>query len=1288
LFEYRIFSVSRQNVTFPGSPRWLQISSLWTYRVLTWTVLGSGFVFAVLVLSLRYWVLPNIEQYREPIAQAVSRAANQHVSIGGISANWDGMRPELVLENVTVFDREGRPALELSRVDNVLSWMSLAALELRFQELEIHRPVLDIRRDARGVISIAGIELTGKRDGGGFADWLLRQRQIVVRDAVVFWRDELRGAPPLELRDVNVQINNRGDRHRFGLRAAAPEELAGGLDVRGDLTGETVAALADWNGRLFLQLDHADIAAWRAWLAFPVDVPQGSGALRSWLRFSDNRLTDIIADVRLANVRARLAQDLPELDLTELSGRVAWKATATGFEFSTTRLGLTTQGGLTLHPADFLLRLSAGKHGTPARGELYANALDLEPLVLLADRLPLDAEFRKRLVELSPKGGLFDVVMRWGGDWRAPAQYSARGRFQNLALGRVGEFPGVSGLSGSIEGNERTGSLYLNSAEARFDMPRVFHEPLSFATLVAQLGWARSGSDVELRLNNVSFSNPHFAGSMAGSYRTAPSGPGMIDLSGALTRADASHAARYVPLAVDKATREWLDASILAGQSRDVSLRLKGDLRNFPFPQGKGGIFRVAASVTGGVIDYANGWPRIENLAGDLTFSGERMEVNAREGTILGVQLGKVRAEIPDLKDSHEILRVSGEAEGPTSDFLSFIEKSPVRGMIEGFTDGMGAQGNGRLALKLELPLRAIETSEVAGSYQFLNNQIVFDADLPPLEQANGRLEFTESSVRVPHGSGVFLGGPLTLAVAPQPDATARITLQGRSTVDSLRRVAGDPWWAQSLIGAADWQGVLVLRGKVADLVVESSLQGVASSLPAPLTKAAAESVPVRYERRFAGRQEEHVSFSYGDLVRAKLVRGIDGGHSVVRRGTIHFGADAVEPERDGLWLSGALKHLDLDRWLALAKQGSGQPLPDLAGIDMRFGEIVALNRTFHAVTVAGTVRNGAWRSAVSAREFEGIADWHPQGRGKLTARLARLTVPPSMAPPYVQEGATAQRRELPAVDLVAEQFHFGDKSLGRLELLAVPEAHDWHIQKLHLANEESTLAAEGLLEGAVTPPRTRINLRLDVNDIGRLLSRLGYPEGVRRGTAKLEGALTWAGGPQDFDYPQLSGSLVLNAAKGQFLKLEPGIGKLLGILSLQALPRRITLDFRDVFSDGFAFDQISGPVTIERGVAATDNFRIQGPAARVVMKGEVDLVRETQQLHMRITPSLSDSVAIAGALLGGPVAGVAAYLAQKVLKEPLEQITSYEYKVTGTWSEPQVSKVGRLAPPDAENPQ
>ena len=170
------------------------------------------------------------------------------------------------------------------------------------------------------------------------------------------------------------------------------------------------------------------------------------------------------------------------------------------------------------------------------------------------------------------------------------------------------------------------------------------------------------------------------------------------------------------------------------------------------------------------------------------------------------------------------------------------------------------------------------------------------------------------------------------------------------------------------------------------------------------------------------------------------------------------------------------------------------------------------------------------------------------------------------------------------------------------------------------------------------------------------------------------KGHLNWAGSPHEFDTTHLNGSLQFELQKGQILKVQPGVGRLLGLLSLQSLPRRLTLDFRDLFSNGFAFDKISASVKIDQGILRSDNFKMAGPAADVTIKGETNLQKETQHLKVKVMPRISDTLSLA-ALAGGPLVGAVAFLAQKILKDPLNKIASTEYEIVGTWDNPQEIK-------------
>jgi uncharacterized protein YhdP len=208
----------------------------------------------------------------------------------------------------------------------------------------------------------------------------------------------------------------------------------------------------------------------------------------------------------------------------------------------------------------------------------------------------------------------------------------------------------------------------------------------------------------------------------------------------------------------------------------------------------------------------------------------------------------------------------------------------------------------------------------------------------------------------------------------------------------------------------------------------------------------------------------------------------------------------------------------------------------------------------------------------------------------------------------------------------------------------------------------------------------------LDVEDGEKLLARMGMPDAVRRGDGRIEGDLKWAGTPFSLDIPSLSGRIRADIGKGQFKKLEPGVGRLLGVLSLQSLPRRITLDFRDIFSEGFAFDSISGEASVGRGMLRTDELKIRGPAAKILLSGQANLVAETQDLKVRVQPALGETLAV-GAMLAHPVTGAVAWAAQKLLNDPLDQIFAYEYAVTGPWSDPQVTKLNRIPETKAEAP-
>jgi uncharacterized protein (TIGR02099 family) len=1244
-------------------------------EILAWT---AFFAFAVLVLGLRFWLLPNIERYRDDIVAAVTRTIGRPVKIGAIEAGWLGLRPQVSFADVRIYDAEGREALVLPSVDNVLSWKSLIRGTLRLESLVIEGPRLAARRDAAGALYIAGIKLSDAKGDGAMLDWALRQDEIVVRNAEIEWQDEKRGAPPLALSALDLRLRNSGSAHSLGVSARPPPALGSGLELRAELTGSSAADLAAWSGRVYAELGYTDLAGWRPWVDYPVEMQAGQGALRLWASLEKGRFVQATADVELSGIAARLDKDLPLLELARISGRIQALRRDEGFEVAGKKLAVATLRGPAMGPAD--IRLEWHPEGKAAeQGALSATLVELEPLAQLAEALPFPEPIRKRLAELAPRGRLLDAKLQWSGKLAQPAKFGATAKFSEVAMNARDSFPGVAGLSGSIEATEANGRVQLASRKAELELPRVLPERVALDLLEGQIDWERKGERaLDVKLASLSFGNADLEGKATGRYSNSGEGPGTIDLEANLKRADGSRVARYLPgpAILGQPTRDWLAAAILAGRGSDVALKLKGDLRDFPFLDPAKGQFQVAARVEKGVLEYVPGWPRITDIDAELLFERDRMQIVARSASVLGAKLANVRVSIPSLLAPLRHLLVEGQADGPTSEFLKFIESSPVQRMIGGCTDGMIAEGRGKLALKLDLPLGDLASTKVEGEFGFAANTVTIPhGNLPPIEAAGGRVSFTQSSLALRDLKGRVFDGPVTVSGGTRPGGVLEIVARGDAQVAALQPVLDHPW-RRYLSGAAPYSATVQLREGRARIIVESSLRGVSSALPAPLAKSAADPLPLRVEIHPADATgRERIFATLGSLAALDLQRRRDGDAMALQRAALLLapsGRRARLPERPGLLIYGTLPALDVDRWLPFSAAGEHADTSKFAvALDLKIGTLDAYGKRIHDLALRADLADGGWTAAVQSEEIAGDASFRSDGGGKLVVRLTRLRVPDDY--PGVKPQDASRTKDWPSLDLIAERFVYKGKELGRIELAAQREGADWRIDKIALANAEASVSGKGVWRTG-DAPQTSVTLDLDARDAGGALARAGYPGLVRGGKAKMHAALTWAGEPQAIDYPSLSGSLQLQAEDGQFLEIEPGIGKLISLMSLQALPKRLALDFRDVFSKGFQFDRIAAAGDIERGMMTLKDFKMRGSAAEVDMEGEVDLAKETQSLRVRVIPSLGDPASAALVFLN-PLLIFPAAIAQKILKDPLGHIFAFNYSVTGTWADPKVAK-------------
>lgn len=1302
-----------------------------------WLVLGAAWA------ALHGWIVPRIDSLRPQLQEQATRALGVPVRIAAIAAESGGIFPTVELSGVTLLDGQGRAGLHLPRVVVALSPRSL--LRLGFEQIYIESPELDIRRAADGRVFVAGMAFrdSGESDSRA-ADWLFSQPEVAIRGGTLRYADELRGAAPLALTGVDLVIRRSGWRHAVRLDATPAPEWGERFTLRGQFRQPLLSThpgqWQQWSGQLYAHFPRADVSRLHRHVDLDaLAVARGAGEVRAWGDVRRGQLVGGTVDMALSNVQATLASDLQPLALRSVSGRAGGRRLDGGFEFVADGLEFTTESGLRWPGGQVLVRhLDRGKD---SEGELRADRLDLAALSQIAVRLPLGPAVHSALDTYAPQGLVEGLSARWRGPLDAPSEYQARARVRGLALAARGGPRGVTGLAGAdvqVELTQAGGQAALSINDGHLALPGVFEEPVvPVQRLATTVRWQVEGQRIAVQTGDVRFANADAEGQARLSWRTADAGgtrsrfPGVLELSGSLSRADGTRVHRYLPLAVPESARHYVRDAVTRGSASRVQFRVKGDLHDFPYAHGGPGEFRISAHVKD--VEYAyvpasllhagdKPWPALSGLAGELIFERAGMTVQGATGSLAGaprLRLQPTRARIADLE--HPVVEVQGQVNGPLADMLALVRGSHVAELTHGALDAASATGAAELRLKLNLPVAELAQSTVRGSVQLAGNDVRFVPEAPTVSGARGSVQFTESGFTLAGVQGRALGGDVSLEggmrTAPGAAPQVRVRAQGTATAEGLR-TAG-LWSALTQLaghasGSTPYTLTVGVRRGVAELLVSSDLTGLALHAPAPLAKAAQAPLALRVERRLTPEAaasasaplHDELRVELGELARMSWVRALDeAGEARVLRGALAVGEAAREPPAlpdSGVVANAVFGDLDTDAWLALLRPPAAAGAVTVAvapadtlqdylptSLGLRAATLTAGGRTLRSV-VAGASRQGAvWRANVDAAELNGYVEYRPggtDGAGLVHARLARLALPEA-APEQMDALLTdsAQPQTLPALDIVVQDFELRGRRLGRLDIearnrLSEGGQREWRLARFNLAAPEAVLTSSGnwaLLAGS-HERRTAMKFALDIHDSGALLKRFGMDGVLRRGKGRIDGQVAWLGSPLSPDWRSMAGQMHVDMQSGQFLKADPGLAKLLSVLSLQSLPRRLALDFRDVFSEGFAFDFVRGDVRIERGVAATNNLQMKGVNAAVLMEGSADIEHETQDLHVVVVPEINALTASLVATAINPVIGLSSFLAQVFLRGPLMQAATQELRIDGTWAEPRVQRLPR----------
>jgi uncharacterized protein (TIGR02099 family) len=1321
--------------------------------------------------ALHGWIVPRIGDFRPQLEAQAARALGAPVRIGSITARSQGLIPSFELLDVALLDAQGRAALQLPRVVAALSPRSL--LNWGFAQLYIEHPDLDIRRQADGRIVVAGLTFseTAGEDNAA-ADWLFSQGEVVIQGGTLRWTDELRGAPELALKNVDVLLRNGSWQHNMRMAATPPPAWGDRFTLTGLFRAPLLHARdgdwQHWSGQLFADFSRVDVSRLRHHADVGFEVARGQGAVRAWADVQRGQIVGGTADLALAEVNATLGPQLKALALPSIEGRLGGRRLQGGFEFYTQGLQFVTDDGLAWPGGNLRLQHTQAAGKVPAQGELRADRLDLAALAQIGSRLPLGAASHTALQTYAPQGLVDEVHATWRGPLDALQQYQVRGKATGLALAATqreagSTVPGLSGASLDIDMTQAGGKASLRIASGEVILPGAFEDPaVPLDQLNADLRWQIDGQGDGQRLavqaSNVRFSNADMQGELRASWSTSDAGqdpqharfPGVIDLSGTLTRANGTRVHRYLPLSLPDDSRHYVRDAIQAGTASNVQFHVKGRLDDIPANDPRQGDFRITAHVKDVTLAYVpprlqpSGdppWPALTQLSGELTFDRSAMQVRASTGVFAGtpgVRVSKVEAKIPDL--SHTVVDVKADARGPLPELLTILRTSPLARMTNRALDQASGTGNADLQLRLSLPISDIEQSKVQGSVVLAGNDVQITPQTPLLSRARGTVQFTDTGFSVNGVQARALGGDLRLEggmralPAGATESAVQLRAQGTATAEGLqqaRQLGMLSQLARSATGSTPYTLALAFRGGVPEIQVTTTLQGMGLALPAPLAKTAAAVLPLRFQTQVARESlaappagaasapvRDQITLDLGPIGSASYQREHRGDETRVLRGAIGIGLASGETApmpANGVAANIHAAHLDMDAWeKVLAQAGATNTSPHAAATKtdstadnkadstapdylpttaaVRAQTLTLQGRTLHNLVVGGSRDGSTWRANLDATELNGYVEYRQAGTrdnpaGRVYARLARMKLPQSAATQF-EALLDEQPGTMPALDIVVDDFELRGRKLGRVEIEAQNRGADaaqreWRLGKFNITTPEASFTGNGhwaLMAGSERAPRRRtvMNFQLDIRDSGDLLARFGMENVVRRGKGRMQGQVAWMGAPMSPDYRSMTGQIHLNVESGQFLQADPGLAKLLGVLSLQALPRRLTLDFRDVFSEGFAFDFVRGDVRIEQGVAITNNLQMKGVNAAVLMEGSANIDHETQNLHVVVVPEINALTASLVATAINPVVGLGSFLAQVFLRGPLIEAATQEFQIDGTWTDPNIVRIPR----------
>lgn len=1257
------------------------------WRWVAGTIAALAIVSALLVGGFRL-ALQLLPGYQSQVAETLRAATGLRLDVDTLDARLGLHGPEVYFEGARISDPEGELLVSARAGRASLSlWRSAW-----FRRLEIGRVVLESPRLNLLLFPDHHIELVGQQRFARppeeprrpFSLDRLPRGVIEARDATLAFRDLGAGDARWELTHANAELRREGQAVTVHGNVNLPSRLGRSLEFEASASGDLAAtATVAWRARI--TATDVDLAGWARLLPASFRVPTaGTGSLRISARGTGRTIERGRGIAQLAGVVLPGAVAPGKATYTRLAGDAAIERDAEGWRLTATGLELSAPGA-PWKPTDLqaTLAISDGKAGKAALRADFIRVDNLAPLLTL---LP-QGTWRERLGTLAFQGTLraVDLSVEPAGPGEMPDIHGTAA-FEGVGFSPLGRVPGASGLTGRFEGHGAESVLHLDAAGVAVDWPEKWRAVMPFTRVRATIGLSRALGGVRLAADDAHVEAAHGEATVRLRMLVRPGETTLIDLDARARVTDAAAVAGYLPKdRLSARSLEWLDRAFPAGRIPEAEVEVVGPLRGFPYREGQGR-FRATAEVEGLALDYAPGWQPVTGVRAHVEFSGPSLQATVAAGAVGGVTIRDATAEIRDWRDS--LLVVRADAAADVGAVRSFFAASPLAPRLGRTFQRASGTGPVEGEVVMYLPLRQFADRVITVRGRARGVTLALEGLAEQASEVEGEFWVRNREFEAPRLTGLLLGGraeaAITSSTTPEGGIETRIDAHGTLDGSRLPRVVRLPL-DSGISGNTSWRAGWTLnrpadpQAPVASRVrIDSDLAGLASGLPAPFDKLPGERRPLGLALDTDGGTILQLRADLGRDLRARLELRQDAGQWQIARGTVRVGGGEVTalPVGPGLGVDGRLPYLSVSDLTSLRwAEPSRRRLEDLlTSVHLEVGRLEVLGYEFAAVDGRLRTGNRAWEVDVTAPAAQGHLriPYSFPGEVALVADLDRLKVSPRVR----QGGGDADPARLPAMELDIRDLVFLDWRLGHLAARVAHLDDGISVENFSLQDPSFEASGSGSWRAAPGGTATTLQLGLDSGDVKGLLEAMALAPVIDAKKGKLAADVSWPGGPDGEVLKRISGTARISMAQGRVLTVEPGAGRILGLMSLSHLGKRLALDFKDLTGQGMAFDSVKGDFSLASGDAFTDNLTLRGSAAEVGIAGRTSLRDRTYDQTAVVTGDLGGSLGVAGALAGGPAVGAVMLLFSQIFKEPLKGVARAYYRITGPWEDPTVKKI------------